>query len=286
MPLTHRGYSVWISSNGGELEQFGTQIQEDDRSAITCWIPSVEGEKFQMSAAFGAFRGNDPGVPKVSSGSWISSNEIKPFLFSRLALTDDDSVATSAPSDLGTIRLSFWRVVYSDDFYKGRITSADGTVRPEGPVHERCKKAGSHVVILGSAEVADAPQPETRMSYSWVDPCDKPYGTFIFRYRPLDLLQAKGLAPLPGPGPDTKHEIVKVEDTESDTGSETERDSDSDSGAEEIRALEEKLREARARRAGKRKYPGKSETFKKLKVEQADLSGYFQPGEIIDLTFD
>jgi len=272
------------------LEQFKTEIQEDN---VSCWIPSVEGEKFKVhcsddrggwetmwclyfdgstkEAACKAFRGVNPGVPKVRSGFWVSENEIKPYLFSKLALTDDDSVAALTSPDLGTIRVSFWRVTYGETC-EGIQTMADASA--SGPVHEKCKKGGSHIVAPGSTQVADIPQTGRLIKRQLIDPWDKPYGTFIFRYRPLELLQANGIAPRPSPQPDTNSDVIKVDDDEND------------SDVEEIRALKEKLSKARARRAGKRKLEGENENSKKVKAEQVEHSGHFQRGEVIDLTSD
>jgi len=144
-----------------------------------------------------------------------------------------------------------------------------------GPVHEKSKKGGSHIVALGNAEVARKPQTGRLIKWKHVDGEDKPCGTFIFRYRPLDVLQANGIAPRASPKPDKEPEVVKVEDVEND------------SDIEEIHALKEKLSLARTRRAEKRKLDGKNSTAsKRVKMEKMNLSGHFQPGEVIDLTSD
>ncbi|KDQ20513.1 hypothetical protein BOTBODRAFT_26528 [Botryobasidium botryosum FD-172 SS1] len=285
MPLNHRGYSVSIISGGRELEHFKAEIKEDDPRTISCWIPSAEGQNFEvkcchtrdgwetmwrlyfdgsMDKAVACHSLRDtPGATKTSSGLWVSPTEIKPYIFSKLVTTEDDSISALTPSDLGTIRVSFWRVEY------GKTLGGFQTFTPptNGPIHEKSKKAGSHVVASGSAQVAATPQSGTLLSYEWIDPRNKPYGTFIFRYRPLDLLRANGIAPCPSPPPNgTNPEVVKVEGDAND------------SDAEEIRTLEERLNEARARRAGKRRLDGPSGTSKS-KQNAMNILGISSPAK-------
>ncbi|KAI0643771.1 hypothetical protein C8Q79DRAFT_153488 [Trametes meyenii] len=77
----------------------------------------------------------------------------------------------------------------------GRLST--GRRVPEtGPVHEKSKKAGVHTVSFGDAENC-----ENSYVYKPIGLEKEPFATFIFRYRPIALLQANGIVPLP-PRPD------------------------------------------------------------------------------------
>ena len=42
MPVTHRGYDVYIKSDGKELPVFNVEIVNAE--TVTCWIPSEAGK--------------------------------------------------------------------------------------------------------------------------------------------------------------------------------------------------------------------------------------------------
>ncbi|EPQ60635.1 hypothetical protein GLOTRDRAFT_135285, partial [Gloeophyllum trabeum ATCC 11539] len=119
----------------------------------------------------------------------------KPLVFSSLDLTDDDAYLGDIASvqKLGEIKLEIWRVQL------GETTSRFVSRGPpkDRKVHERTKKAGSHSVKLGD----EVPCTKTRQRN--VVKLDRvPVVTFIFRYNPIEVLRANGIAPLaPVPRP-------------------------------------------------------------------------------------
>lgn len=44
MPVTHRDFSAWITSDGVELECYKPSVEGSDGRALACWIPSQEGK--------------------------------------------------------------------------------------------------------------------------------------------------------------------------------------------------------------------------------------------------
>ncbi|GBE80153.1 hypothetical protein SCP_0213560 [Sparassis crispa] len=89
--------------------------------------------------------------------------------------------------DLGTIEVRIFRVNKEKPTGK---PIAPNTPTERGPVHERCKKAGTHHVSYG-----EATKIEKRQYYkpTWIDPQSQPYATFRLRYRPRELLRARGI---------------------------------------------------------------------------------------------
>ncbi|KAK0194087.1 hypothetical protein F5146DRAFT_418958 [Armillaria mellea] len=162
--------------------------------------------------------------------------------------------AAESVQDLGEIRLEIWQV---SCLYVIRGPKPIHTFNPVDKIHERCKKAVLHSVQLG-AEVPTKPTETVQTAKV----CEQV--RFIFRYRPLDTLQANGVvpttikrpaSPLPPPKP------PKSEQSEDDAD-------------EEIVALEERLRQLKKRK--------KSKAVKiEFKQEDSHLNG-----EVIDLTED
>jgi len=114
----------------------------------------------------------------------------QPYRFGKLALTDDDSVASvddPRMMELGTIRLVLdWvQVVEQLPF---RPTAE---VQALGPVHERTKKARSHNAELGEARRSTKKQWFTTTSIG------RRKTTVVFQYAPEDWLQARGIITAP-----------------------------------------------------------------------------------------
>lgn len=175
-----------------------------------------------------------------------------------LPFLDDDSMTICCSPELGTIRVSLWRVII-----KERVPKKDGwkaTLPSQGPVHEKSKKAGTHIVgyvyimsaISNDSIVFTCAMLQNRFGpiqhirniqvystkFRQIDPADKPYVTFLFRYRPLgpssilsrstystyslrifaELLQANDIAPRPTPAPNTQDDIkiIKIDDSDDD----------------------------------------------------------------------
>ncbi|KAL1948508.1 hypothetical protein VTO73DRAFT_12583 [Trametes versicolor] len=205
MPLELNGYSAHVNCDGKELETYDVRM-EDERT-ISCWIPSEEGKTFIvhwgddsssttmrvdifMDGRKVEVLAHENKKTEYCRGAIETSDSLRPFLFAPLVLTDDDALLHSDVSgDIGTIHVEMRRV----QRYTKNKTNFRGRHVPEiGSVHERSKKAGVHAVALGQ------PQEVTVESWTARGVDKEPFATFKFRYRPLELLQANGIAPLPG----------------------------------------------------------------------------------------
>ncbi|KAJ7680697.1 hypothetical protein DFH06DRAFT_939276, partial [Mycena polygramma] len=156
--LQWKEFSAWISIDGREPEEYGVEVDEDEKT-VTCWIASELGKKFSVHwsntsychdtrgkvsmdgvpcSSYIIFGGN---VPKTRVADGVSEDgiSVKPFMFSSLELTDDDTIL-GGPSyaELGVIKLAISPVQITDP----------GVPRPKAPrflsdpkVHERAKKA-------------------------------------------------------------------------------------------------------------------------------------------------
>ncbi|KAG8976354.1 hypothetical protein FRB93_013317 [Tulasnella sp. JGI-2019a] len=111
-------------------------------------------------------------------------------------MIDDDEylIQPSLSMDAGTIRVTVKRV---RDIQYVPCRGAQDRVHDlrSVTVHERSKKAGGHVVQQAPEK---APTVSGVISLSPYVPADKnPYVTFIFRYRPVAILQTQGIMPAP-----------------------------------------------------------------------------------------
>lgn len=105
-------------------------------------------------------------VSGLVRGVYISVNEQKKFIFSDLkltgtlapvaplipdiyfAITDDEAAATKARSleDIGTIKVQLWRCTTISTTTATAYSNDEANEHKQGPLHEKTKKAGSHVV--------------------------------------------------------------------------------------------------------------------------------------------
>ncbi|KAI0672342.1 hypothetical protein C8Q78DRAFT_1026488 [Trametes maxima] len=211
MPLDLNGYTAHLTCDGAELEVYN--VKNEGPQIISCWVASEEGKKFSVSwgdksaaICFNVMIRMDgrvvmrKGHEKASSGTcdgmYVEPGMERPFVFSRLVLTDDESaISTRTYEDLGTIRLTMTRV---QRYKLLDIDAPSAAPVPEiGPMHEKSKKAGVHAVSFGDVESRRF----RTLVKTPIGTEKEPFATFIFRYRPIELLRANGIVPLP-PKPD------------------------------------------------------------------------------------
>ncbi|KAG7089281.1 hypothetical protein E1B28_010979 [Marasmius oreades] len=182
-------------------------------------------------------------------------------MFSRLIVTDDDSLMCSASPDIGEIKVIIRHTEISapSHHHVSRWT-ASGTKRnapTQITVHERTKKAVDHQTSLGQDI-----QSQARFIES------KPYGppllTFRFRYRPIAMLQANGIVPR-----------KRARSQEVELGPEDVIDISSDSDSGELDRLRERIRLLEGRQ--------QERVPKKIKREPS-VKRELIVGEVIDLT--
>ncbi|KAJ6498800.1 hypothetical protein C8R45DRAFT_980019 [Mycena sanguinolenta] len=201
-------FSAWVCIDGKEVPEYNVEISEADRT-VTCWIASELGKKFSVHWKNSAYQGSTAGDLKMDGTSCggklmrypsttskdgvIDGQTLKPFMFSSLQLTDDDADLRGpgvALPDLGVIELYI---------YPTSVTQASHR-RSAGPaanlttlkVHERSKKAVTQQIGLAPAERLPAPS-----SFAYPVRIGPDLVKFLFKYRPLDVLRANGIAPQP-----------------------------------------------------------------------------------------
>ncbi|KAG8893327.1 hypothetical protein FRC00_010686 [Tulasnella sp. 408] len=132
--------------------------------------------------------------PATRHGVRISDDEIRPWTFSKLELTDDDSVADPGDpraKDIGTIQVKI-KYIKLGSVVAMKKTKLDDV----GVVHEKAKKAGIHTTtyktrqkLAKSRSVSNKPlYPNDEWEYHVV---------FTFRYRSREILMAEGIIPRP-----------------------------------------------------------------------------------------
>ncbi|KAJ7761011.1 hypothetical protein B0H16DRAFT_557321 [Mycena metata] len=206
-------FSAWISIDGKAATEYDVEISDDKKTA-TCWIASELGKRFSVHWVNSSYRGDTSGHVKmdgnscggkiifgrtlpttaVKDGVPDGPYAVKPFVFSSLSLTDDDAYLGGGPGtsnqlqDLGLIELSIIPVRVS----ASRQHAAANPARDLSAlkVHERSKKAVTQQVTLGQSEGLARP-----LSFSHTTRAGPDLVTFRFKYRPLDILRANGIAP-------------------------------------------------------------------------------------------
>jgi len=185
-------------------------------------------------------------------------------MFSRLELTDDDTyLNTPISPELGDIRLKITEVRLMERSRNAKTRRLAETDK----IHERAKKGSGHRVKFGD-EIAR--REVMYRKYIKI----RTLGTFIFKYRPLAVLQANGIAPKEHTR-NTAVVLDEVLDLTLDDDSTGDRKPDT---VDTIRRLEEELRILKGSE-------GAAQTTKKVKTEvKTKPRNLLQSGEIIDLT--
>ncbi|KAJ3843925.1 hypothetical protein EV361DRAFT_291144 [Lentinula raphanica] len=242
MPLSFEDFSAWIEVEGSALPLFDVKVNDRE---LSCWIPSEVGKAFVVKWATGTMNSHMAGVVYMDgkqaggvamgsgapylykySGILTSPTTEKPFVFSNVDVTDDDQYLNQATAGLGDIKLvishATLNILGSGEYTKYNTI---------GKVHERSKKATGHKVDLRDAH-----------SVPYTDTIDVIVGdtivNFIFRYRPIELLRADGVAP---PAPRTKSSVKgEVLDLT--------EDSEEEDTTRRIQSLEEELVQLRRKR--------------------------------------
>lgn len=219
-----------IILKGKALEEFGRKESLEERG-VTCYVASEVGQHFSIqvgnrsSVLFAAYVHIDgiyasgilinPGEARMHAGVYLTEQTLRPFSFTMLELTDDDSTLAETRKimdNLGVIEVRFHRALRGDAT-QARVVNT--TLFSGQPVHEKCKKLSSHRVSLGNPIMGVA---TTRYTAHLIDGVDKPFARFFFRYRPLDLLQAHGIVPLPREPPRERSAIPGPSVDRRDTG--------------------------------------------------------------------
>ncbi|KAF8655827.1 hypothetical protein AX16_002912 [Volvariella volvacea WC 439] len=215
--LKLRNVTAWVEIEKRKLPMYDIQISEDGER-ITCWIPSESGKEFEVCYSV------DESLPTTGrlfvdgakcDGIYIRPGHSSParlvhtsvgderrkLAFADVQVTEDEAYLEQAvPQELGEIRLIVDQVKH-----KGFISPTTRIKKSDpfkGIIHERSKKALGHCVKLG-ATLAAPP-------FKWNDVARvRTLGTFVFRYRSIEILRANGRAP---PDPNRKRRKRKSAD--------------------------------------------------------------------------
>ncbi|KAG7451413.1 uncharacterized protein BT62DRAFT_1071981 [Guyanagaster necrorhizus] len=237
--LSFGEFSAWVSIDGVEAEEYGVTV---DGTRVTCWIASEANKTFSLhwkdSVVSSPTRGN-PSIdgttypPRYTDtlrrnhvflgGVRDSDSSKRPFMFTKLNLTDDDAyLDVVAPPSLGEIEVALYRVERrrSRNHRPPLNNISQGADLTRRVYHEHNKKGIDHEASLGAPRHIDSINRSQHKSYYFTKPRDDPIVTFRFKYRPLDVLQAQDIAPRPQPvretsalKPDVK-DIIVIEDEE------------------------------------------------------------------------
>ncbi|EIN09712.1 hypothetical protein PUNSTDRAFT_125812 [Punctularia strigosozonata HHB-11173 SS5] len=285
MPTYKEFTACIVDSEGHPLPEFAVETKGNE---VTCWIPSEAGKTFGVqwkddvrstdtrgTVLLDGTGRTSRGIQRRTGlnatrcdGIYTSSVTYQRFQFAPMELSDDDSLLyqSDALTQLGEIQLEIDRVVVLG--HKA-FHSSDVKLPSDGKVHERCKKLGGHrIKLVGEEKVA--PTGVIQVKGIGGGPCVK----FVFRYRPLDLLKAQGIAPYEKksgqkrpPVQEPEHEAnVKAEDPDLELVDD-----------DEIEKLENRLKALRE----KKKAHNQPRPKKKVKIEPI---GGFASGDFIDLT--
>ncbi|KAL4262538.1 hypothetical protein AB1N83_007891 [Pleurotus pulmonarius] len=259
--------TCWIASEEGK--SFSIHIKDASCSIATCWSPRIDGVEtpslFLDPSSGGDFREQLACLDAVQ----VSPTEQRGLVFSSMNITDDDSYL-NRPSHInaGEISLCVWTTAPT-----GKEGTSNFVQLPDGPVHEKSKKSGAHCVNLGEAQPTDIG--EGGIGEVWERL--KQIATFTFKYRPLGLLQAKGIAPPPPRAP------VCPKSEESDLVAAGELEV----LKRQIQIMQERLTQLEKPRGAKRvkEEPGLGERRARKRLKEEPKSTTI-PGEVIDLTSD
>ncbi|KAF7376580.1 hypothetical protein MSAN_00074400 [Mycena sanguinolenta] len=216
-------FSAWVCIDGKEVPEYSIEVSEADKT-VTCWIASELGKKFSVHWK-SSFSGGTCGQVKMDgtecggslmrypSTAYIDGvtdgRTLKPFVFSSLKLTDDDADLKAAPlPELGVIELYIYPSQESR-LSRPSIAPCDlSTLK----VHERSKKAVTQQIGLAPAEKLPK-----ALGFVHAVRTGPNLVRFLFKYRPLDILRANGIAPplvqpkapTPAPPPEAAKRVKK-----------------------------------------------------------------------------
>ncbi|KAJ7680828.1 hypothetical protein DFH06DRAFT_1164302 [Mycena polygramma] len=290
--LHWKEFTAWITVDDVEVSEYGVEVSEDENT-VTCWVPSELGKKFTVNWTNTSASRRHPisgelEMDGTSSGSKIIYKPktttykgieegvcVKPFMFSSLKLTDDDAFlgGQSLPK-LGLIQLVILPVKVMQRNVPAAVYSLSDI-----KIHERSKKGVTQQISVAEPEFHNKPKRQVRSRRTGPN-----LATFSFRYRPIDVLRANGIAPpLPQLKRKASAELLRAQTPDDDIAD-----------AEEEKVLRERLRTLEAKRVKKEKKPRvKNETSdavmvdltqdSKQKVKMEERQPFIK-GEVIDLT--
>ncbi|OJA10913.1 hypothetical protein AZE42_08237 [Rhizopogon vesiculosus] len=297
-------FSASVFFGDQELQEYDVTVDCSTPTVnkITCWIASEEGKKFgvrwkclaqQLSGIRSGISvdGVHCRVQTVRPG-WVGTRDCtclsngyvgRDFMFTRLELTDDDSMLDSQNShDIGQIVVEIKLGKCMEKKVTKHLKSNHTLRVHEGKVHESSKKACSHRVVFGE----EVPRPAASLRHGTTSFTVKPDGSlatiFLFKYTRLDVLQAMGIAPSSSKNPINEDIKDCCNDDQIEIIDGPYEASSSKDIKPRIRRLEKELQRLRAQQANS------SEDRKpsRVKLECGGARRHDASPEILDLTED
>ncbi|KAG9099845.1 hypothetical protein FS749_000241 [Ceratobasidium sp. UAMH 11750] len=212
MIFNHLSASIH-TTEGEKLLEYETK--EIDDNTIECWIPSTEGENFEIwfsPLADGRpdlalrclpdldgvpFQGRilRPSIidssPGKCKGLVTSESSIRLFSFGKRILTDKEEIAPStqgSQKDLNVIRVELQPGVAGASYPQTNFTAP----KENGPIHEKVAKKG-HAGSAGLGNTSNLGYSPTSAHFTPMTSIAP--SVFLFRYAPEDWLQARGIIP-------------------------------------------------------------------------------------------
>ncbi|KAJ8088548.1 hypothetical protein PM082_022621 [Marasmius tenuissimus] len=204
--ITVNNFSAWISIADRPCEEYGVDLSIGN-STVTCWIASEAGKEYEVNWMCNMFYGPTAGRLRIDGnhcggllsesptdvaqmkGIRTSATALERFFFSSVKTTDDSAFLSTAESlELGDIQLIIMNTTPTPtDVYFPQ------PVPEEKIYHESSKRCISHQTRFLQTTTAETP-------LAYARDFGVPIAMFCFKYRPLDVLQASGIAPLLSPG--------------------------------------------------------------------------------------
>ncbi|KAL4262534.1 hypothetical protein AB1N83_007899 [Pleurotus pulmonarius] len=249
---------AWVEIEGIAAQEYNVEVKKNGKH-VTCWIASEEGKTFSVYYKDSSCS-TPTGVRLTVDGVKINFKPLKP-----LSQRSEESYCfeTARVSPTERRKLTFSKIATTDD---DKYLNHGNRKLPSEPIHEKSKKGGTHCVSLGAVEHA-----------CYITECDvwdclQRLVTFSFKYRPLGLLQANGIAPTPPPvsvTPESEESVSKEEE-------ELRR---------QMQIMQERLAELEKSRNAKR-VKEESDIAERRARKRVKLGpkSTFSQGEVIDLT--
>ncbi|KAF8557823.1 hypothetical protein OG21DRAFT_1504786 [Imleria badia] len=295
-------FTANILVDGRALEEY--DIVSESPTKVTCWVASEEGKSFSVQwkcheeSRVAGTKGrvhvdglgcgsqlNSPGVLGVQDtatfSSFIGGTSTRDLKFSRIQLSDDDSLLNKQiHKSLGEISLVIVRGEMVKEPCPRPAGNRDVFVPGNDQLHERSKKATVHCVGFGPEKPRRYSRYKRRLIRN-----SEPEIAFVFKYQPLSVLQANGIAPRPtSTDASAGHESSSSERDVGIPQADDDRTSEDIKPAElndRIQGLENELKRLREVQGSN----SKDQKPKRIKTEDCGKRRrLFAPGEIIDLT--
>ncbi|KAJ7761018.1 hypothetical protein B0H16DRAFT_1531473 [Mycena metata] len=257
----YKGFSCWVeidNTTSTVAPEYHTETFHDHKK-VTCYIASEVGKSFSVgwrnsscpvaTAGHVFMDGNECGGRVLYGPSAICARHqgvtdtrtLRQFTFSSLTLTDDDAYLahTSGHEKLGLIEIA----IYPIEIFGLVPVICNSSTLSEIKIHERSKRVLTQQIRLAEPKALLVPQ--DAVAHRFTGP---PIVTFVFKYRPKDMLIAHGIAP---PPPQLKRKQPAIEPHRARAPSPDDQDNSSE--VEEIQALRAKLDVLEAKHAERKK---------------------------------